>query len=183
LAPPPLPTPPDEATTTLFVSSEPEPDTDNEDDRPWREAFADQQTSPEHRCEQQLHLQKGELERFMSDSLETLITAIIDGKITRRSMVDKPLRWWRECSKHLYPTLAAMAYDLFSIPVMSRECERTFSAGKRLITDHRYGLKNDIIEADQCIKSWFKHGIADGAAVFTSIATLGAVDDEITEIT
>jgi hypothetical protein len=76
-----------------------------------------------------------------------------------------------------------MAYDLFSIPAISSKCKRAFSASKRMITDHRYSLKNDIIEADQCIKSWFKHGIADGAAAFTSIATIGAVDDEITEIT
>jgi hypothetical protein len=76
-----------------------------------------------------------------------------------------------------------MAYDLFSIPVMSSKYERAFSAGKGLITDHRYGLKNDIIEADQCIKSWFKHGIANGATAFTSIAALGAVDNEIIEIT
>jgi hypothetical protein len=76
-----------------------------------------------------------------------------------------------------------MAYDLFSIPVMSSECKHTFSASKRMITDHRYSLKNDIIEADQCIKGWFKHGIADGAAAFTSIVTIGVVDDEITEIT
>jgi hypothetical protein len=52
-----------------------------------------------------------------------------------------------------------------------------------MITDHRYSLKNDIIEADQCIKSWFKHGIADGTAASISIATIGAVDDKITEIT
>jgi hypothetical protein len=66
---------------------------------------------------------------------------------------------------------------------MSSEWERAFSAGKRLITDYRYGLKNDIIEADQCIKSWFKHGITDGAAAFTSITALRAVDNEIIEIT
>jgi hypothetical protein len=119
----------------------------------------------------------------MSHSLDTFTTVIADGTIKRISMVDEPLRWWRERGEHLYPTLAAMAYDLFAIPAMSSECERAFSASKRMITDHRYSLKNDIIEADQCIKSWFKHGIADGAAAFTSIAALGAVDDEIIEIT
>jgi hypothetical protein len=76
-----------------------------------------------------------------------------------------------------------MAYDLFSIPVTSSECKRAFITGKRMITDHRYSLKNDIIEANQCIKSWLKHDITDGAAAFTSIATIGAVDNEITEIT
>jgi hypothetical protein len=119
----------------------------------------------------------------MSHSLDTFTTVIADGTIKRISMVDEPLRWWRERGEHLYPTLAAMAYDLFAIPAMSSECERAFSASKRMITDHRYSLKNDIIEANQCIKSWFKHGIADGAAAFTSIAALGAVDDEIIEIT
>ena len=144
---PPLLTPPDEA-TTLFIGSELE-DTNDEDERLWREAFADQPTSPEYHREQQLHLQKSELERFMSDSLDTFTTAIVDGNIKRLSMVDEPLQWWRERGEHLYPTLAVMAYDLFAIPAMSSECERAFSAGKRMITDHRYGLKNDIIEADQ----------------------------------
>ena len=60
------------------------------------------------------------------------------------------------------------------------ECERAFSAGKRLVTDHRYNLKNDIIEADQCINRWCKHGIVDGQAAFTNIAV---ADDEIVDTT
>lgn len=59
------------------------------------------------------------------------------------------------------------------------ECERAFSAAKRLITDDRYNLKSDIIEVDQCLKSWFKYGIADGQAAFNTIA----IDEEIVEIT
>jgi hypothetical protein len=73
-----------------------------------------------------------------------------------------------------------MAYDLFSIPAMSAECERAFSLARRLITDDRYNLKPDIIEADQCIKSWCKHGIVDGRAAFTNIAV---ADDEILDTT
>jgi len=42
------------------------------------------------------------------------------------------------------------------------------------MTDERCSLKRDIIEADQCVKSWFKNGIADGQAAFNSIAV---VDD------
>jgi hypothetical protein len=72
-----------------------------------------------------------------------------------------------------------MAYNLFSIPSMSSKCERAFSTGKRMITDERYNLKTDIIEADQCIKSWIKNGVANGQAVFD---TLAIVDDEIIEI-
>jgi hypothetical protein len=41
-----------------------------------------------------------------------------------------------------------MAYDLFAMPGMSSECERSFSATKKIITNERYNLKADIIEAD-----------------------------------
>jgi hypothetical protein len=123
---------------------------------------------------------KSELERFISDSLDTSIASVIDAKITKVSMVDEPLRWWRERGEHSYLTLASMAYDLFSIPVISSECKHAFSASERPITDHRYNLENDIIEADQCIKSSFKHGITDGAAAFTNIAL---INDEIIDIT
>jgi hypothetical protein len=40
--------------------------------------------------------------------------------------------------------------------------------------------KPDIIEADQYIKSWCKHGIVDGRAAFTNIAV---ADDEILDTT
>jgi hypothetical protein len=69
-----------------------------------------------------------------------------------------------------------MAYDLFSIPAMSAECERAFSSAKRLISDERYNLKPDIIEADQCIKSWCKNRVVDTQAAF---ATIAEVDDEL----
>jgi hypothetical protein len=77
-----------------------------------------------------------------------------------------------------------MAYDVFSIPVMGSECERAFSAVKKLINEQRYNLKTDIIEADQCIKSWLKNGIADGRAIFnTNTAALNDEDNEITDNT
>jgi hypothetical protein len=52
-----------------------------------------------------------------------------------------------------------------------------------MVTDDRYNLKQDIIEADQCLKSWFKSFVADGQAAFTTIAIAAPlVDDEIIEI-
>jgi hypothetical protein len=126
-------------------------------------------------------LRKSELERFMSDSLDTITKQVVNGKIITSTMDDEPLWWWHERGEHLYPTLASMAHDLFSIPGMSSECERTFSAGKRLVSDDHYSLKIDIIEADQCLKSLFKNGVADGQATFTTIAA--AVDDEIVDTT
>ena len=70
-----------------------------------------------------------------------------------------------------------MAYDLFSMPAISSECERAFSSAKQLIAEQRYNLKSDIIEADQCLKSWLKNGITDGQAIFTNIA-VAALDED-----
>jgi hypothetical protein len=67
---------------------------------------------------------------------------------------------------------------------MSSQCERAFSSALRLVTDDRYNLKQDIIEADQCLKSWFKSRVADGQAAFTTIAIAEAlIDDETVDIT
>jgi hypothetical protein len=88
-----------------------------------------------------------------NSTFNTVITVIKDGKPFKQTLINEPLRWWRERGKSLYPTLAGIAYDLFSIPVMSAECERAFSSTKRLISDERYNLKPDIIEANQYIKS------------------------------
>lgn len=164
------------ASTTLFVSQGP----DDEEDPLWAATFGNRTTSPEQERIQTRKLQETELERFMSDSLDTTTTTTdATGKIIKQQM--EPLRWWRERGEHLYPTLAVMAYDLFAMPAMSSECERTFSSAKRLIAEQRYNLKSDIIEADQCIKSWLKSGIANGQAIFNNIAA--AIDDEIVDIT
>ena len=43
-----------------------------------------------------------------------------------------------------------MAFDLLSVPLMSAECERVFSAAKLLITDKRNRIIDDIIESVPC---------------------------------
>lgn len=120
-----------------------------------------------------------ELQRFMDDELDTSLITYVNGVSVEGDYFDEPLRWWRERGESSYLILAAMAYDLFSLPGMSSECERSFSAAKRMITDARYQLKTDIIEADQCVKSWFKHGLANGQHAFTNIADLEEVAAEI----
>jgi hypothetical protein len=55
-----------------------------------------------------------------------------------------------------YPSLARMAFDILSIPAMSAECERVFSSTKLLLTDRRARMKEDIIEASECLRAWFK---------------------------
>ena len=68
---------------------------------------------------------------------------------------DNPLEWWK-AHRQEYPRLSQMALDLFSTPMMSAECERVFSSAKNLITDHRNGLKEDIIEACTLLRHWFR---------------------------
>jgi hypothetical protein len=79
---------------------------------------------------------------------------------------ERPLLWWIERGELLYPTLAGLAFTLFAIPGMSAECERAFSQAKKIVTDERYCLKADIIEADQCVKSWLKSQLVDGSATW-----------------
>jgi len=55
-----------------------------------------------------------------------------------------------------YPLLSRMAFDMLSIPAMSAECERTFSSTKLLLTDRRARMKEDIIEASECLRAGFK---------------------------
>lgn len=63
--------------------------------------------------------------------------------------------WWTSMA-NTYPQLSRMALDLLSIPAMSAECERVFSSSKLMVTDQRNRLKEDIIEAGECLRAWIK---------------------------
>ena len=52
-----------------------------------------------------------------------------------------------------------MALDTLSISAMSTKCERVFSSAKKFITPMRSLLKEDIIEATECLKAWWDGGI------------------------
>lgn len=91
---------------------------------------------------------KDELEEFLSSStIET----------------ENPRLWWIQHQKD-YPQLSCMALDLLAIPAMSSEVERVFSSSGLMITDRRNRLKEDIIEAVECMKSW---GADGGVVSFT----------------
>jgi hypothetical protein len=64
--------------------------------------------------------------------------------------------WWAECK---FPTLRQQAFDTLSIPAMSAECERVFSSVKKLISPERSSLGDDMIEASECMKIWWKQDI------------------------
>jgi hypothetical protein len=84
-----------------------------------------------------------ELDRWMAEPVEPLVTDII--------------AFWK-AKKGAYPQLSQMALELYSIPAMSAEVERIFSSAKLLLTDQRASLKEDAIEANECLRQWDKEG-------------------------
>jgi hypothetical protein len=136
---------------SLFISNAiTQSDSEDED---WAIAFGERNVRSNERTTTLRRRQETELTRYMDDDLDTYYTEQVQGKMLTMSYTDQPLRWWRERGEALYPTLATMAYDLFAMPGMSSECERSFSATKKMITHERHNLKADIIEADQCLKT------------------------------
>jgi len=79
---------------------------------------------------------------------------------TERRQGQKTAKNFNLCSfwagqENIYPLLARMAFDMLSIPATSSECERTFSSTKLLLTDQRSRIKDDMIEASECLRAWY----------------------------
>jgi hypothetical protein len=65
--------------------------------------------------------------------------------------------WWLQpTQQQLYPHLSRLALEILSIPAMSAEPERIFSATKLILTDRRNKLSMKMIEALACLN----HGIS-----------------------
>ena len=64
-------------------------------------------------------------------------------------------RWWIDgVRQREYPILSKWALNIHTIPVMSLEPERIFSGTKGTISDSRYSLSSDTMQALQCLQSW-----------------------------
>lgn len=70
------------------------------------------------------------------------------------------INWWLNNSTR-FPNLSKLAFDALSIPAMSAECERTFSAVKRTISDDRASLEPDTIEALECLRHWLQNPLVE----------------------
>ena len=86
--------------------------------------------------------------------------------------IRNPLQWWRD-HQNTYPKLAQMAFDLFAIPAMSSECERSFSKASYTISARKSNLGNDIVEAGEVLRSWVSANV-----VVLSAPTTDVVRDE-----
>ena len=60
-----------------------------------------------------------------------------------------------------FPTFFPYAFDTLSCPVMPTECERVFSSAKKLIAAERNQLVEDIIEACECLKAWWRNRLIE----------------------
>jgi len=79
--------------------------------------------------------------------------------------IKDPIKWWK-ANLSVYPVLGRMALNLLAIPGMSSQCERVFSDTSQLITDERNRFGPEMLEAEECLRSWLKFGLisisADG---------------------
>jgi hAT family C-terminal dimerisation region len=122
---------------------------------------------------------ESELERYLKSPL-----MVLPGKEANASF--NVLEWWK-ANKAEYPTLFRIAVELFSIPDMSAEVERTFSgcvprfipcliindSAKQTITDRRNRLEADSIECVECLHHWLASDIISG--VSSALTTDGLI--------
>lgn len=64
------------------------------------------------------------------------------------------LQWWFD-RRYTEPELSKFAFDTLALPLQSDEPERSFSAGRDMITYRRSRLQEDVIEACSCLRSWY----------------------------
>ena len=69
-----------------------------------------------------------------------------------------PLRWW-QLNEERYPILRQMAFDHLAAPASSSADERQFSMAGNMLDDEHYHSKDDLAQAQQCVKSWRASGI------------------------
>ena len=63
-------------------------------------------------------------------------------------------QYWYD-RRHARPELAKFAFDTLATPLMSDDAERSFSAGRDLITYRRSNLLDELIEACSCLRNWY----------------------------
>jgi hypothetical protein len=80
--------------------------------------------------------------------------------LTKETKSFNPIAWWQSVAED-FPTLHLYALDTLCCPAMSTECERAFSSAKKLLAPERNALSMDIIEACECLKTWWKNDLLE----------------------
>jgi hypothetical protein len=88
------------------------------------------------------------MERFQQDS-----------PLPGEQILDVVGYWRAKLAEPQWRDLARMGLDYLTIPAMSAEPERVFSAAKITLSDRRCRMGDDAIEALECLKSWQRDGL------------------------
>jgi hypothetical protein len=67
-----------------------------------------------------------------------------------------PLLWWKTDGQKGYPNLARAAKSFLAVPATTAASERCFSEGRQAVAWTRHQLRDEMIEANMCLKSWFQ---------------------------
>jgi hypothetical protein len=76
------------------------------------------------------------------------------------SDIKDPIAYW-VANQDEYPRLARMAFDVMTVPAMSAECERLFSAVGLMVTTLRCRLDASTIGTVQSLRSWLQAGLIE----------------------
>ena len=74
--------------------------------------------------------------------------------------ITDPIEYW-VLKRFEYPRLSRMALDVMTVPTMSSECERLFSAASLMVTPLRNRLDAGTIGLIQTLRSWLRAGIIE----------------------
>ena len=89
------------------------------------------------------------------------------------------LDWWTNTAQRMrFPTLSRMAIGILSIPAISAEVERLFSAAKNTIGDKRNSLE-PMLEALECLKPWFRHDLFTQEELRSIMEATNATESDI----
>jgi hypothetical protein len=113
-------------------------------------------------------------EEDSQSSIDQLAQYYAEPPHDRSLPVDKsPIPYW-VAKKNIWPELAAMALDIYSVPAMSDEPERIFSQTGHILAPRRRRLTSKSMEQLMCMKSWLKQGVAhlDGSLFERTVMTI-----------
>ena len=88
-----------------------------------------------------------------------IVDQIADSAIPATERFD-PIVWWGQPGiEEAFPTLQRWALGVFACSATSCECERAFGSAKKLITQEKGFLGDNIIEALECSRAWWNNGL------------------------
>lgn len=100
---------------------------------------------------------------FLKDRLTSASDDEFEQYLKEPTLTDLPdtptaaFNWWKQDTiSSCWPLLSKLAITLFAIPTMSAEMERVFSTSRRTISWDRARLGEDIIEALEGLKYWYR---------------------------